>query len=202
MPDCLDTLGFVPMRWRPKVAISREALLENRWIRPFAHRLVHPSLWHLNRRSVPRGVALGLVAGFLIPVGQIVVAALFALSLRANVVVAATATPVTNPLTFPPIYYAAYRLGQFLIGADGARELTEDQVVALAESAAAASGGSSWSFANVLLPLTIGLVVFAIASGVVGFALARLFWTMRVRRKWRHRMATRLPGRNAPGGAD
>jgi uncharacterized protein (DUF2062 family) len=179
------------MKWRPNLVVSRDAILENRWIRPFAHRLGHPSLWHLNRRSVSRGVALGLVAGFLIPVGQIVAAALAALSVRANIVVAATATLVTNPLTFPPIYYAAYRVGQFLMGTDSARGLTEDQVLALAESATSASGTTSWSVANVLLPLAIGLLVFAIVSGVVGFFVARLFWTLRVQGKWRRRKASR-----------
>jgi uncharacterized protein (DUF2062 family) len=187
------------MRWRPKI-VSKEALLENRWIRPFAHRLTHPSLWHLNRRSVSRGVALGLVAGFLIPFGQIMVAAFLALSVRANIVVAATATLVTNPLTFPPIYYAAYRFGRFILGSDGAGHLTEDQVIALTESATSSAGASSWSVANVLLPLTIGLVVFAVVSGVVGFAVARLFWTMRVRRKWRRRTVLRPSVRNE--GAD
>ena len=99
------------MKWRPNLVVSRDAILENRWIRPFAHRLGHPSLWHLNRRSVSRGVALGLVAGFMIPVGQIIVAAVLALSVRANIIVAASFTFVTNPLTFPAIYYAAYRVG-------------------------------------------------------------------------------------------
>lgn len=82
--------------WASRFVVSREAVLSNRWISPFAHRLVHPSLWHLNRRSVARGVALGLFAGFLIPIGQIAVAAFLAVTVRANVVVAATATFVTN----------------------------------------------------------------------------------------------------------
>ncbi|KQT47335.1 hypothetical protein ASG43_09390 [Aureimonas sp. Leaf454] len=182
------------MRWPPKIAVSKEAILGNRWIRPFAHRLTHPSLWHLNRRSVSRGVALGLVAGFLIPVGQIVVAALLAFSVRANIVVAATATLVTNPLTFPPIYYAAYRVGRFILGT-GARELSEDQVFVLAENAASAAEASNWSFVNVLLPLALGLLVFAAVSGVLGFALGRLVWTMRIRRKWRRRITARSRGR-------
>lgn len=189
------------MRWRSKLVVSREALLGNRWVRPFAHRLVHPSLWHFNRRSVSRGVALGLVAGFLIPFGQILVAALLALSVRANIVVAATATLVTNPLTFPPIYYAAYRVGRFLIGDESARHLTEDQVIALAGGATSSAGASSWSFANVLFPLALGLVVFAVVSGLSGLALARLFWTMRVRRKWRRRRVSRPLERDEGGDA-
>lgn len=189
------------MKWRRNVVVSREAILGNRWIRPFAHRLGHPSLWHLNRRSVSRGVALGLVAGFLIPVGQIVAAALAALSVRANIVVAATATLVTNPLTFPPIYYAAYRVGQFLLGANSASGLTEDQVVALAEGAASTTGASSWSVANVLLPLSIGLIVFAAVSGVLGFLLARLFWTLKVQGKWRRRKASQRRRQDAASRA-
>lgn len=186
------------MKWVRRFAVSRDGILANRWIRPFAHRLTHPSLWHLNRWSVSRCVALGLVAGFLIPVGQIVVAALFAFSVRANIVIAATATLVTNPLTFPPIYYAAYRVGRFLLGTNHGPELTADQLVDVADKATEVVSHSHWTVSNVLLPLAVGLVVFAAVSGVAGFFLARLFWTVRVRRRWRRRV--REPRRPSVSG--
>ena len=37
-------------------------------LRPFAPHLRHPSLWRMTRRSVPRGVALGLFVAVIIPV--------------------------------------------------------------------------------------------------------------------------------------
>jgi uncharacterized protein len=50
---------------------TRESMESNRLLRPVAHRVMEPGLWRFNRRSVPRGVALGMVAGFLFPVAQI-----------------------------------------------------------------------------------------------------------------------------------
>ena len=42
-----------------------------------------------------------------------VIAALLAIPLRANVAVAAAFTLLVNPLTIPPMYYAAYRIGSW-----------------------------------------------------------------------------------------
>ncbi|RYH02930.1 MAG: DUF2062 domain-containing protein [Alphaproteobacteria bacterium] len=177
------------MKWLQRFVVSRETILASRWISPFAHRLAHPSLWHFNRRSVSRGVALGLVAGLMIPVGQIIVAAVLALSVRANIIVAASFTLVTNPLTFPAIYYAAYRVGSFLLGSDTGGELTEDQVMAMADDVVLVE--TSWRFGGFLLPLAIGLSVFAAVSSFAGFFLARFYWTARVRRRWRRRALVR-----------
>ena len=51
---------------------------ESRWIRPFGQRVLHSEFWRFTRRSVPRGVAIGLFVGifFLIPGVQIIGAAL------------------------------------------------------------------------------------------------------------------------------
>ena len=40
---------------------TREGLATNRFVKPVAHRVLAPELWRFTRRSVPRGVALGLV---------------------------------------------------------------------------------------------------------------------------------------------
>ncbi len=44
---------------------SRDSLENNRFIQPVAHRVLAPELWRFTRRSVPRGVALGLLVGIL-----------------------------------------------------------------------------------------------------------------------------------------
>lgn len=157
---------------------NRDAVLKSRWLRPFAHLFAHPSLWHLNRRSVPRALGVGLFAAFVIPVGQFVLAALLAVPLRANVPLAAAATLVTNPLTFPPIYIGAYKLGTFLLDHsphDGADDLAK-------------------SFGSTLLevsgPTALGLLVFGTCSAIIGFAAASLWWRFRQWRRWRQSRPT------------
>ena len=153
---------------------DRESILNSRWLKPVAHRFRHPSLWRLNRRSVPRAVAIGLFVGFLIPLGQFVAAALLALPLRANVPLSAAATLVTNPLTFPPIYFAAYKLGALIsrpwvdIDAQAATGLLADLL-------------------NVSGQTALGLLVLAVVSSASAFAIAALFWRIRLVRRWRRR---------------
>ena len=52
----------------------RETIDSYRVLRPFAKQLRHPELWHMNAKSVPRGVALGLGVGVIIPFMHIILA--------------------------------------------------------------------------------------------------------------------------------
>jgi uncharacterized protein len=49
--------------WLHRQAPTRESFEGSRFLRPFAKRVFHPALWRFTRRSVPRGVALGLLVG-------------------------------------------------------------------------------------------------------------------------------------------
>lgn len=151
---------------------DRETILRSRWLRPFAHLFSHPSLWHLNRRSVPRALAIGLFAAFALPVGQFALAAFLAVPLRANVPLSAVATLVTNPLTMPPIYYAAYRLGSFLLKHSN-READE-----LAKSL-----GSR--LLDVSGPTALGLLIFAIVSAATAYIVGAAWWRLRLVKRWR-----------------
>ena len=168
-------------KWFKQISPDRESLLGNRWLRPVAHRLTHPEIWHFNRRNVARGVALGLFVGFILPIGQIVVAALLAASARGNLLVAAMATLITNPFTFPPIYYAAFRTGSFLLNplvAEGstAEPVDERQAGSMLEMLTSAS-----------LPTMFGLLLFATLSAAAGFGAVHVAWRLSLRRQWRRR---------------
>jgi uncharacterized protein (DUF2062 family) len=95
---------------------TAETVRKSRWVGWIGPALHHPRLWHLNRRGVALGMAIGVFFGFLIPVAQIPVAAVVAVWLRGNVVAAVGSTLITNPFTFAPIYLLAYRLGSAIIG--------------------------------------------------------------------------------------
>lgn len=151
---------------------SREHILGSRWLRPIAHLLTHPTLWHLNRRSVPRALAVGFFAAFVLPVGQFVLAVVLALTVRANVPLAVAATLITNPLTFAPIYLAAYQSGKLVLGRG--QSDTGDFAASLGEKL--------W---NVSGPTAVGLLIFAVSSAVAGYVIGSLWWRFRVARRWR-----------------
>src|SRR5579859_2412937 len=106
--------------WVTRHIPTRDTVGQYRLLRPFAPHLTHPSLWRMTRRSVPRGVAVGLFVAVIIPFMHTVIAALVAIPARANVAVAAVLTLVVNPLTIPPLYYAAYRIGSWELHHDAA----------------------------------------------------------------------------------
>lgn len=170
---------------------ARERILENRFVRLLGPHLHHPRLWHWSRRGVALGVALGVFFGLLIPVAQIPVSAAVAIALRANLPAAAASTLVTNPVTFAPIYYAAYRAGALITG--------EQSPAAAAGSGADAlpADASLWARIRALgKPLIVGLAVVAVVCGLLAYLLISLGWRLWV---WRRRR--RGPGRRSTGPA-
>jgi hypothetical protein len=171
---------------------TREELVASRWLRPFAVHLSSPLIWHLNRRGVARGAALGLFAGFAVPIAQTPFAALFAVAARANLPVAAFLTFVTNPFTTPFIYYLAYRSGRAVLDMQGdafGAIGPEAGVVEQALVGAAALAG----------PTFVGLLLFATVGALAGFLAVHLGWRIWVGQRWQRRR--RLRARRPGGGA-
>lgn len=181
-------------------APSREELAENRFIKPFAHRVLRRDLWRFNRRSVPRGAALGMVVGIfvMIPGLQIVAAALLALPFRANIPVAAAATFNSNPLTTPFILLAAIFVGNDVFGL----EANPARFKYLIANHAGIGEWMAWFASDAAPALLGGLLVIAAASGVATFFVAGWFWRYWIVRKWRRRQAGRAAIDASPARAD
>ncbi len=161
-------------RWLP----TREQLRGHRWLRPLAHHFDNDRLWLTDRQSVAMAVAIGIFFGFLLPIAQFLFAVGLAIALRANVAIAAAATLVSNPLTFPPIYWAAYKLGQFILGESGdqgaARRIEKQAEELLTQPGFLAGIWESIQSAGA--PLIVGLSVLAVAGAAIGFGLVWLLW--------------------------
>ena len=153
---------------------AREQLARNRflrWLEPFLH---HTHLWVWSRHGVALGVAIGVFFGLLIPIAQIPFSVGAAVVLRANVPAAAASTLVTNPITFAPVYYAAYRVGARLSGADV--EAAPDLPVPLTGDA---DERPLWQrIGDVGTPLITGLAVFACSAGLGIYLLINLVWAL------------------------
>ena len=160
-------------RWipRPETVRANRSL---RWLGPLLER---PWLWQMSRRRVAAGVAIGVFFGFLIPIAQILFAAVAVVLMRANLPVAAVATLVTNPVTFAPVYVAAYYTGAAVLG-----------VTADAQAAEALAQGGSWldRAAEIGKPWAVGLVIFAVSGALLSWLAVNLLWIGSVRwRRWR-----------------
>lgn len=158
-----------------------------RWLGP---RLHHPRLWHVNRRGIAMGIAIGIFFGLLIPVAQILFAALIALLLRANIPAAVGSTLITNPFTFAPVYYVAYRLGAWMLGDGGARMGEAGLASAAAETA---TGLALWMnrLGSVGAPLALGLLTLAVSLSIAIYFAIHWAWRLRIVRAWQRRRANR-----------
>ena len=158
-----------------------------RWMGPVLH---DRRLWHFNRRGVALGLALGVFFGLLMPVAQILFAAAAALLLRANIPAAVGSTLITNPITFAPVYYAAYHLGAWMLGhADVAlAEVDLDRVAARTET-----GLALWMdrLYTVGPPLALGLLTLAASLSVLIYFAVHWTWRLRIVRAWQRRKARR-----------
>lgn len=158
---------------------DHSAIHDNRWLAPFRSTLLHPRLWHLNRRSAAGGVAVGLFCGLVPGPFQIISAALFAVLFRVNLPLAIVLTIYTNPLTIIPLYMLAFEIGQWLLQ-------TQEKFVPPPEFSD--TGLLTW-FSELTAwvlslgkPLALGLLVLAIALAMLGYGVVRLSWRLHLLR--------------------
>ncbi len=180
----MSDLGSRIGSWFQNHAPTREKLEQNRWIRPVAHLVLREDLWRFNRRSVPRGVALGLFAGIMVPFAHSVIAAVTAVFARANVPVAIATTWTSNPFTWPLIFpgaiFVSGRLGFHVDMAAYEYLRTHD---------ASIGQWISWLLSDAAPPLLFGLFVIATVLASVGYLASSLFWRLRVGAKRTRRLA-------------
>jgi uncharacterized protein (DUF2062 family) len=169
---------------------SPESIRDHRWLRWCAPLLSHPRLWHLHRRSVALGVAIGLVTGLVPGPVQMLLAAIIAIPLRANIPAAVFTTLYTNPFTFVPLYVLAYNVGR-LVTPDAAPLVLPpdlgwswDEFVRLGPTLYAWIGSMGHT-------LVVGLAIQCTAFAAGGYALTMLAWRAIVTRAWHTRRARR-----------
>ena len=152
---------------------TKQAIQQNRWLKPVAYWLQNPNLWHLHRRSVAGGVALGLFCGLIPGPLQMLGAALLAVLFRVNLPIALFTTLYTNPFTILPLYLLAYQLGGWVLGQEG---------VSYSSMAIPELSWSDWFqplmhwFFSLGKPFAIGLPLLAISLSVLGYFAVRLGW--------------------------
>lgn len=179
------------LRHRAPALPRREDLEHNRFVAPFARR---HELWRFTRRSVPRGVAIGLLVGIfaLIPGIQIAGAALMCVPCRGNIPLAAAMTFLSNPATTPLILAASIYVGNLLgYHADLAT------FRGLYESGASLAEWWAWLLSDAAPAMLLGLFVISTVVASIGYLAASFIWRWSVGRKHRARLARDGSARSA-----
>jgi uncharacterized protein (DUF2062 family) len=181
----------MPRKFFRKYLPSQEWIQQNRHLARFGTFLLHPNLWHVNRRSVAGGVAAGMFAG-LVPGSnpvQFAVAAMLAVAFRVNLPVAVAVTLYTNPLTIGPIYLIAYWIGTLFVPGDGA-PFSHPPGLDWSNLGAWLRASFEWSL-SLGKPLAVGLVALAVGLAVAGYVVVQLAWRAQVMIAWRRRQRRR-----------
>jgi len=166
-----------------------DVLRRSRWLRWLGPALYDPRLWRMSRRGVALGMSLGVFFGLLVPIAQIPLAAGAAMVLRANVPTAIASTLVTNPFTFGPVYFAAWRLGTFVLGEP---DLPLPEAVG-PDAVPEVRPGETWPaqvwrhVTGVGKPLAVGLSILAVVIGLLTYAVVSGIWYLKVVWAWRTR---------------
>lgn len=166
-----------------------ETVKGHRWLKPFGAWLHHPNLWHLHRRSVAGGVAIGLFCGLIPGPFQMISAALLAAMLRVNLPVAVFTTFYTNLFTILPLYALAYEFGSWV---SGAHSSTAVKLPPFPELHWHNFISGLWDWMQMLgEPLLIGLPLLALSLAFIGYFAVRIAWRIAVIWKWRARQRQR-----------
>jgi uncharacterized protein (DUF2062 family) len=122
------------------------------------------SYFGINRRSVTRGVAVGLFWGFIpMPMQMLAVIATTPF-IKFNVPIAISMVWLSNPVTMPPMYYMEYLTGNFILGQEGIQdiELTVEWF--------------KTNIGDIFLPLYVGTAFYSIVvTGIIYLILNRLW---------------------------
>lgn len=142
-------------------------------------RLHDPNLWHLNRRSVSLAFAVGLFFAWVPTPTQMAMAAATALYIRANLPISVALVWLTNPITMPPLFYFAYRLGIWLLELPHFEgEFSLDTVFS--------------SMAHIGGPFLFGCLVLGVSCSAVGYFGMQTFWRMHTIHRWNVRGKARV----------
>lgn len=164
---------------------KREQIFASKWLQPLAPLFDKPYFWTLNRRQAAVSVAVGMFCGLMPGPTQMLSALMVAYWLRTNLPVAVFTTLYTNPVTYMPLYYLAYKIGSWLLGsredsfsfpAWSDSHFVEDLVVWL-------SGAGK--------PLLIGVPVLGLILATAGYFLVLLGWKLHTQYHWRKRKESR-----------
>lgn len=177
--------------WADRNMPKREDLEHTPLIGPLARR---PELWRFTRRSVPRGVAVGLLIGIfaLIPGIQIIGAALLCVPSRGNIPLAALMTFLSNPATTPFII-----AGSIWIGNKLGYHADLSTFYGLYERGAGAGEWLSWLLSDAAPALLVGLFIISTLAAAIGYLIASFGWNWWVRHKRKTKLEHLLAQRDA-----
>ena len=173
----------MPRRFLKSYLPDRRFIRGQKSLRFLGDRLHHPGLWHLGRRSVAGGLAVGVFVAFIPLPGQMLIAAIAALLLHVNLPLAVVTVWITNPVTIPPMFYFNYRVGAWLLDSQPINlqfELSWDWLL--------------YNLSAIWQPLLLGSLCMGVLFALIAYLAVSLIWrayvVLQIRRRRQKNAAT------------
>lgn len=155
----------------------------------FLSALIHKeNLWHVNRNSIANAFAIGLFCAFIPIPFQMILAALAAVLVGANIPVSVLLVWISNPLTITPIFYLCYKLGQLIL---------QTPMTAFDSQASV-----DWflQMEHLWQPFLLGCFIMGCVASVIGYILVKTLWRIHVLSYLKQRSTRKISNTNVYNG--
>lgn len=135
--------------------------------------------FNFNRKMVLRGLLVGLFWGFIpmpMQMGGVMLTTPF---FRFNVPIALATVWLSNPITYPPLWYLEYVTGNLLLGREGIEGIELSMAWFKAH----------WD--DIVVPLYVGTAFYSTVVSYLIYLLLDKLWILSARKEWEARKKRR-----------
>ncbi|WP_434778597.1 DUF2062 domain-containing protein [Neisseria sp. Ec49-e6-T10] len=164
---------------------SKEKIFSSRWLKPFAPFFNKPYFWSFSRKNVRFAFAIGLFSGLMPGPTQMLSALLLAYCFKKNLAVSIFTTLYTNPLTYVPLYMAAYKIGILILNDTNYPTLVLPNWDQLSWSDGL-DVGIEW-FIHYGKPLLVGIPTLGLSLAIIGYSILNIIWINHTQKRFKKR---------------
>lgn len=166
----------MPKNFIKRFTPNPETLRNHPHLKMFGRKLHNPNLWHINRRSAAGAVAIGIFCAWMPVPFQMILAACLAMLFSFNLPLSVALVWLSNPITMPPLFYIAYRLGAFILQQPLMNfdfELSYEWIIN--------------AFGTIAPALFLGSFILGAICATISYFLFSIFWRYHSSKKWKKR---------------
>ena len=170
----------MPRRYIKRYVPDHDKIRDHKHLRIIRPLLNDPNLLHLNRKSISGAFAVGLFVAFIPVPFQMLLAAIAAVVVRVNLPISVALVWISNPITMPPLFYFAYKLGAWVLDVPASNfnfELSFEWL--------------THGLSTIWQPFLLGCFITGTACALVGSLSVRMLWRLKVQQLWKQRKQLR-----------
>ena len=171
----------MPKKFFKRFIPDAKTIKNHKNLQIFGKLLHDPNLWHLNRYSVATAFSVGLFFAFVPVPFQMVLAAGIAILVRSNLPISVALVWLTNPITMPPVFFFAFKIGAWILGRAPTGFNFELSFHWL-----------TTGLKSIWAPFLLGCFICGSTLAIVSNIVIRLGWRYMVHRSWKARKKRKI----------